>query len=169
MKRGQAEIVGLILIVLLLAVGFLFYVKFALSPDKGHEAYERYGETQFGQTFVLSLSQMTVRCGSVDYTLEELLKMVGEGTTRCDAEGTINAEVQRVLDETLRPWEKNYRLRFLYKARNGEPQPIDGLDVLTNPDVPEEQRCADELPHSSDYQLIPLNLASVEIRLDQCT
>ncbi len=68
MRRGQAEMIGLILIVLLLAAGFLLYIRFSVkAPEESIKA--RYEQTQMGQTFVTSLAKTQLACGGLTMTV----------------------------------------------------------------------------------------------------
>lgn len=170
-KRAQGEIIGLILIVILLAAGFMLYVKFGLNPanTSPKQAYET---TQLGQTYVNSLAKATITCGTQSFAVDELVREIAMGTTTCDAETTLNAFINSTLQQTLNPWGINYRLVIVRKMANGE-ETI-GLANFTNGNVTTLKRCNDPLgpnpmDRTSDTYLVSLNAGSAEIRLEQCS
>ncbi len=173
MKRGQAEIIGLVLIVLLLAIGFMLYVKFGLNADDD-SSRASYEQTQLGATFVNSLAKAQLHCGtsSKPYAVEELVKEIAMGTTRCDAEDALtaylNAPGTGVLNKTLDEWGVNYRLLFVKKSKNGESGI--GLPEFNNTNIPVDQRCSPRRDRVADAYLVPLAPVpgTVEIRLEQC-
>jgi len=169
-RRAQAEMIGLVLIVLLIAVGFLLYVKFSVT-GKGGGAQESYETTQLGQSFVNSLAKSTVTCGGVGYSVEELVRDVAAGTTRCPAEQTLESRINDSLHATLDPWGINYRLVVVRKT--GDREETIGLANFTNGRLRPEQRCDDPrgtspMDRAADDYLVTGAGASVSIRLEQC-
>lgn len=165
MRRAQAEIIGLVLILILLAVGFLLYVRFGLmSPESTMR--ESYESTQFGQSFVDSLAKSTLKCGGVTYTVQELITEIAKGTTRCPAETTLSQDVRDILDATLDKWGINYRLVIV---RRGAVEQGIGLANFTNPNIPSTERCSNAMDTIS-VDAVPIAgvVPAVEMRLEQC-
>ncbi len=167
-RRGQAEIVGLMLIVVLLAVGFLLYIKFSLAPDQQANAYQNYASTQLDQTFLVSLLSTDAMCGGLRYSVSDLVAAVATGNERCDAETALNDTLTTVLNRTLDPWGINYRLVFLKKT--GDSSQGIGLEEYVNQDYPPVAQCTAEKDHT--VQSFPVSIASglgtVEAQLWQC-
>lgn len=166
MNRGQAEIIGLVVIILLLAVGFLFYVRFNFN-HQGHDTKAAFEKSTLGQSFVNSLAETTVICGGINYTVADLVRDVAKGTPRCDAETTLNTFFRGVLQKTNYLWGRNYNLSVV--RRSSDSLETIGLEDFSNPD--EQERCNSHVPHTTDYYLLPAYgglLFPVEIRLMQC-
>ncbi len=170
-RFAQAEIIGLIFILLFLAVGFLFYVKFSFQEeDEGlRETYER---KQLGITFVTSLPSVTVACGSQHYPVRTMIETIAttRGTAFCSSsmEDALSTKIKELLNATLDEWGVNYRLVIARKTGSGE-QGI-GLPNFTNPNIPLRERCDETKPRLPDAHLLSLHPSpgSVEIRLEQC-
>ena len=93
--RGQAEMMGLAVIMILLALGFLFYVKFFLKVP-GNNIRASYEQTQLGQTFLNSLAKTELECGISTYTVQRLVKSIASGQPTCDAELTLELFLEGV-------------------------------------------------------------------------
>ena len=166
MRRGQAEIIGLALILVLLGIGFLLYVRFSLTADQGGGMRQRYESTQFGQTFVNSLAKSSIACGGQNYTVEELIKEVAQGTTRCAAEQALDERITHALSRTMDGWGVNYRLVIV---RKGAVEQTIGLRNFTNPDILERERCSATMDTTAvDAYPIAGVAPPVEMRLEQC-
>lgn len=167
-ERGQAEMIGLVLIVLFLAVGFLLYIKFAFTPDRQSAKLAHYEQTQFGTTFVTALAQTTTTCDGVKFTVEELLRDIATGRTRCSAEAALDEIVTDILNRTLDDQGVNYFLVFLRRVDKNRYEPF-GLKNYTNKNYAAELRCRPEMGTIPDTYPIVLNTGNVEIRLAQCS
>ncbi len=159
--KGQAEMMGLALIMVLLAVGFLLYVKFALVPDT-----TPLPRTQLGQTFVNSLVKTEIDCGPSLYTVEELLVMVATENENCDAQGSLQTNIDNFLNQSLDLWGINYRLTIVNQKTEA---PI-GLPVFVNRNIPLEEQCNENMDRVAD--VYPVSLypipGNLEVRLEQC-
>jgi hypothetical protein len=169
--------IGLVLIVILIAVGFLLYVHFGLNPSNTSPKQE-YETTQLGQSFVDSLAKTELQCGQLHPTVEELIREIANGETRCEQPGmtttqTLEEYVNNTLSQTLIPWGINYRL-VVIQTRGSADETI-GIVNFTNPNplISAAERCND--PHSrnrmsrtSDDYLISGTTPAVKLRLEQC-
>ena len=168
MKRAQAEMIGLLLIVILLAIGFLFYVQFSLSgDDRNYQA--DFAQTQLGQSYVYSLAKTELQCGGQTYTVADLVKEVAQGT-RCPAEDALEELITNTLASTHYLFGSNYRLVIVQKLTDGE-ETI-GLKNFTNPDYPVAEQCnvGRRMVHDSNHYSIPsYGGLLVHIRLEQCS
>ncbi len=175
-RRGQAEIIGLLLIVILLAIGFLLYIRFSLQSEEN--SFKTSFETsQLGQSFVTSLVASNRPCGVQESTLGGLLKEIARGTGKCDRPGLTTEEqvknyIAKVLEETSYLFGRNYNLTFVRVTGTSE-EPLDktNLPPFTNPDIPPKEQCTPRTPGVTlDYQTIQLypNPGAVDVRLYLC-
>jgi len=174
-RRGQAEIIGLLLIVILLAVGFLLYVRFNLQAEDS--SFKTSFETsQLGQSFVTSLVAASRPCGSQSSTLGGLLKEIARGTGKCDTTAPTEDQVQTYISEVLKNtnylFGRNYNLTLL-RVTGTTTELLDKtqLPPFTNPDIPKKERCTPRTDGvTMDYQTVQLypNPGAVEVRLYLC-
>jgi hypothetical protein len=87
-RQGQAEIFGLVLIVLFIAIGFLLFIRFTLNSDQGQSLKAVYDGKQTGQTFVNSLTKVELDCGNGKVaSIRDLLIDLASGKEHtCDGE-----------------------------------------------------------------------------------
>ena len=162
MRKGQSEMIGLALIMILLAVGFLIYVRFTLTTD----TVQSYEETQLGQTFVNSLAKSDTLCDGERVQVEQLIKELASGEEICNE---FFFHINEILESTLNEWGYNYRLLVLLKR--GEL--LEPLLLLNNTRIHEEAPtavCNDRMSRAADTYPIPLHpLPGVaERRLEIC-
>lgn len=171
MDRGQAEIVGLLIIVMLITVGFLFYVRFVLYTE-GNLIVDAHEETQLGQTFVNSLAVTDVTCGSRRFSVESMIRDIAAGragSAPCDMAQELDAAITAILDETLRKWGVNYRL-WVARRVSGQLERVEEIPEYNNTLYEPAERCSAYKDRTLDFyliQLYPLPQA-VELRLEQC-
>ena len=154
-RRAQAEIIGLALIVILIAIGFLLYVKFSLT-GAGTSARESFEQTNL--------------------TLEKHLQYIADGNPRCSSPGheeVIHAFLNETLNRTLSSWGINYRLVIVTKrvGTSSEDPIASGFPNFTNPLYPANERCSDRMDRNADHYEIsvpPSYTKTVEIRLERC-
>jgi hypothetical protein len=172
MNKGQAEIMGLVLIVLLIAVGFLLYVKFGLTKQATDEL-SRYEKSNLGQTFLNSIVKAEVPCTPGDprrYSLQELLEQTASGTPKCP-EATITDFINRTLNKTLDAWGLNYQFRLVINRSTFFEPLSDHIPNYTNPMYPAQQRCNARMDHSQDtypIQVKPSYTQTIELQLLRC-
>ncbi len=173
-RRGQAEMIGLVLIVVILAIGFLLYIKFSLEGESN--AFRQDFETsQLGQSFVTSLVQSEMACGTEPESVEKVVQDIARGTTRCDGLSTTEARLQAHLaaafTATHELWGRNYNLS-LVRSAGGDEELLDPVQLppLTSP-LYEGRVCGQRTPGVTlDHQRIELypNPGRVELRLYLC-
>lgn len=153
--RGQTEIIGLMLIMVVLAIGFLFYIRF--STDTNDQP--RTTENELTRTFLSSLVKTDIACGS---TVQNAVKRLANGNPTCTA-----SELTSFFNDTLTPtftrWGYNYRFVV---DREGE----ELLPVLTNANIPDAARCNPSMDRIAEREIIRLypNPGNAEIRLELC-
>ncbi|RME30835.1 hypothetical protein D6789_04480 [Candidatus Woesearchaeota archaeon] len=168
-QRGQAEIIGLVIIVILITLGFLLYVGFTLSRET-RTTNDYVGQTQLGQTLVNALATTDIFCGANHAAVEDLIRDVVVGrSVPCDAAREVETFFTLVLGQTLDVWGVNYRL-FIGERDGLRVTPHEDFRVLTNPSIPSDERCSDTSDRTVDVYLIQLfpSPGQVELRLEQC-
>ncbi len=178
MRRAQAEIIGLLLIVVLIAIGFLLYIRFSSSGSGSTKA--AFEQNQMGQTFVNSLVLAQVTCDGRLYQVRDLLRDVATGTApdTCGdgrtPERLLNATFSDVLDGTLGAWGVNYRFLVLRTLPDGSEEPLSAaLPELRNAQYAGTGTCdATYRPRVAIGRTVrPLGLAGageIEVRLEEC-
>jgi hypothetical protein len=179
MNKGQAEIMGLVLIVLLIAVGFLLYVKFGLTKQ-ATDVRAQYEQSNLGQTFLNSIVKAEVPCAPGDarvYSLQKLLEQTASGKPKCSGsqEALITAFITQTLTKTLDEWGLNYQFRLVIRRGTQSASEFEQLSGLipnfTNAAYPVQQRCNPRTDHSQDtysFQLPPSFTQTIELQLLRC-
>ena len=137
--KGQIEIMGLIVIVILVAVGFFVYMVFVLNaPDE--EPVKEYAEDQLAQSFLSSLVKTQTPCGFSfdklvqDCSLERNIDCLGK-----DSCHIVNDTVIIILNKTLDEWGypynlsiKKLNLEYLNKKCNAtSDRGTQGMEMIT--------------------------------------
>lgn len=141
-KKGQMEIIGLVIIVILLTLGMLFLAMFALNEDSGKKIFTRKGLATSTATAIL---KTTVECtqenGDIVYpslgkdVLEDCAKnkeLPDCSVYSCDGKHCcvfFNEMAQRLLDSTLGKWNKKYEFKAEMIYKDATPIP---LSFITN-------------------------------------
>jgi len=114
MKRAQAEIMGLLLIVIIIALGFIFYLRFVAKDDGGSTIIQDFKEDDLGNSFVASISKSTVECGTRQLPVKTILAGIVQGNTICsNQEDVLRTYFKTVLENTLKPMGINYNFTIL--------------------------------------------------------
>lgn len=171
--------VGLILIVLLLVVGLLLYLRFAVRGDQGASTRERYQGSQLGQTFVNSLLKTEIECQGRGATpIRDVIAELGRGESICDDPPTgtvahLNETIEGLLEHSLDRLMVNYRLLILRPTNVGNEENLEpGLGPYTNSNYPEPEQCGPAW-RSIDANQVSIPLAPVPgtiyVRLERCS
>ena len=172
MKKAQAEMIGLMLIVIILAVGLMLYIKFSLTAPSVKESYET---TPLGQSFVTSLSQAEMYCGAQPWSISDILKEVARGRQPCGptTEQDVQSFIESAFVATNGLWGRNYNLTIIRRDSGGSQMLLDAVNLppFTNPVYPPLERChSDKSGVVLDYQPIELYPypGMVELQLYLC-
>ncbi len=169
-RRGQAEMVGLILIVLLLAVGFLLYLSFAFDDQEEGPVRER-----LGSSFVTSLLHSELDCPDGRASVRQLLQEIARGEARCPGNGKtteerLSAHLSLMLERSDWLFGRHYNLSLMRRIGDRlEPLDPAALPPLTSPRY--ERPCTPRTPGVTlDHQQAELypQPGSVELRLHLC-
>lgn len=118
MKRGQTEIIGLVIIVLIITIGLLFYVSSATNEDitnTGGELYDSYSKSELSTSFLQTLLHTDVAECQASY--EDVVKDCGRGRNklRClDSCAQAKIVLEDVMNTTLNVWDYPYELAIHY-------------------------------------------------------
>jgi len=110
MRKGQMEILGLAIIVVLVMMGVLFAIMFVLRAPSADTA-ATYRESQLASSMVTSILGTTTPCNEA--TVTELLQDCAV-FTRLNCGGRTSCEeahdaITAMLDGTLKEWQRSYR------------------------------------------------------------
>lgn len=122
-KRGQIEIMGLLLIMILVAIGLIFVVKVVFTKKPANQL-QTYDAERLTSSFVNVLLQTDTQCTS-DTTFQDLLidcaKMPGaQGTIIC-ANGQrscpyANETISHILENSIDQWGVMFQPGYEFKA-----------------------------------------------------
>jgi len=176
MKKAQAEIIGLVLIVLLLGIGFLLYIKFSYGNDATPKS--AYESTSLGQSFVNSLAKSELNWCGKDVSVEAIVKSIATGGETCAKAGEPTQEAalkeyleKEVLLKTFDEWGVNYRLSIMRPGTNPSLVSTSGLPQITNSKIIlDAEKCNDKMNRARATYPIVLapNPGRVEIWFEQC-
>ena len=111
-KKSQAEIVGLVIIVLLITIGFLFFVKFVIMREKP-DTKESFVHSELASNTLNVLLKTTTNCERCDVT-ELFQDCAGFKRIECDEDSScvkVNEVVEFILNESLEQWNKQYEFK----------------------------------------------------------
>ena len=109
-SKAQVEIIGLLLIIILVSMGILFALYFAVNPAK--DTY-----VQAAKESILAANWLNTMLGTttgcLDRTTKELLQDCALGTTiKCPGDKNscqyANETIGTMLDRTLNAWQRSY-------------------------------------------------------------
>lgn len=119
-KRGQTEIMGLVIIVVLITMGMLFLAIFAVKDSPEKKIFTRKGLAYSGMSTIL---KSEVYCDSqANYLqvgedlLEDCAKYYDDSFSNLDCSGMHSCEflenyIGQVLNETLGQWNKDFQFK----------------------------------------------------------
>jgi hypothetical protein len=109
-KRGQMEIMGLVIIVILVAIGMLFAIQFLINAPAGRET-SAVKESTMAANLLNTMLSTTTEC--YDRNIRELLQdcALTGGSTNCLGQSSCDYardQIQLMLDNTVGVWNKDY-------------------------------------------------------------
>lgn len=122
MNRGQIEIVGLMIIVILVTMGMLFYVSYSSREiDRPNDA-KKFVDTEIGTSFISALLKTNVCNVNVDDLITDCAKTNRQitcgGLNSCEQ---LNQTVRDVLNNTLEVWDLPYEFTIRLTQDRTEP------------------------------------------------
>ena len=115
--RSQLEIMGLVIVVILISLGLLFVLQFAVLRG-GEPAKKTFTQEQIAANTVNALLITTTECQGLDVT-ELIQDCASFRDVRCEGQNAcefVDAAIEQVLADTLQKWGKKYNLS-IYDAR----------------------------------------------------
>ena len=154
-KKSQAEIVGLVIIVLLITIGLLFVVKFVVLK-KPSDVKKTFVHSELASNMVNVLLKTTTDCkgSSVTELFQDCaaFKRINcEGFDSCEK---VNDTIRIILTNTMEEWNKQYEFRAY----------IPGNDPISS-----YGSCAPRADRESKTYPIPTDWGTLFIKLDICS
>ena len=154
--KGQMEIMGLVIIIILISLAILFVLQFIILRPQS-DLRESFTHKEIAANTVNSMLDTTTDCR--DMALSQLLIDCTEGGyIQCPTGNSCNHAsniINTILEGTLDQWNKEYSLTI--KAEN--------QDVLT----PFGNQCIGEKTSSAPCCILPTAAGPIQINLDICT
>ena len=124
-KRGQMEIMGLAVVVILVIVGITLLIRFSLTPAK--QTKEKFEAGQLPETIITALEQSTTDCQ--EQSMANLIEDCGAfgGTIQCEpgknscqyTQESINGVLVELLERMLK-----YKYKVIKVESKGKPEEI---------------------------------------------
>jgi len=125
--RGQQEIIGMVIIVIMISIGFLFFAKFAIDSNTDKSVFVRKGLSYSTMSAILNTQ---VECDTTsksmgEQALEECLlyasanEYCDSGQNACDLFINVSSTM---LEQTVGAWGKNYELRVFKTSVGYDPE-----------------------------------------------
>ncbi len=160
--KGQMEIMGLVVIVMLLSVGLLFVIKFVYLEPESNPRSEQL-DSQLAANLLNSMVQSTATNCS-NQKIKALFSDCAAGEEiRCDngmySCEYLNKTMHEILDATLGEWNRDYYFNATNTARNF----CTGVSCRGNEDIEIGTPCQGNYdlkfhPIQSDTKLVTVNL-----------
>ena len=155
-KKGQMEIFGLVIIVLLITLGMFIVIRFVVFGEED-EILKGYTQTQLAANFLGTLRRTTTECN--DMSIEQLIQTCATDPYKTCPSGSavcpyLEAQVDYLLQNTLVAWGNK---SFYFKAN------IPAHEIMiTNKD------CTGDDPGDLRQEVIPTNVGIVSTELKIC-
>jgi hypothetical protein len=127
-KKGQAEVIGLVIIVIMITLGMLFLVRFALDENPEKKIFTRKGLAYSSMSAVLKTQ---VVCDDpsgeqILYVGQHLIEDCAQNSVQFSCSGMdscdfLAQEIEIMLNETLGEWHKEYLFKSILL---GEAEPL---------------------------------------------
>ncbi len=177
MKKGQTEIVGLVIIVLLISIGFLFMVSFSFGKENKQNVFVRQGLAistleavikanpsegeggcKYGQESIQPLSEFIEACINGEESF------LSDSCLHDDICTFTKSQISRLLEKTIEEyWKKDYYFRVLNDKEESNPDLIVS-NIVSTPIV-----CPDNQDSSGPYQLETKSGGIITLELNICS
>jgi len=156
-KKSQAEIVGLVIIVLLITIGLLFVVKFVVLREPS-DVKKTFVHSELASNMVKVLLETTTTCkeSSVKDLFQDCAAFKRINCEELDSCEMVNDTIGKILTNSLDKWNKQYEFRA-YKS-NYKEHPISSYG-----------NCAKNADRESATYPIPAEWETLFIQLDICS
>ncbi len=162
-RKTQTEILGLVIIVILFAMGLLFGITLLAKKPAGAEIKHRFYSKELAQNFLLAMLKSNT-AGCKGLTMTELLRDCYEGGHKCNngynsCDNFRNITIY-ILNHTLDVQQREYYFRA-YVQRGGII--VENLINISTPN------CREGMEGVLGNQPIPLDPGTIEVDLYVCT
>ena len=156
-KKSQAEIVGLVIIVLLITIGLLFVVRFVVLR-KPSDVKQTFVHSELASNMINVLLKTTTDCKKSDVTdlFQDCAAFKRIDCDEVDSCEMVNDTIEKILNNSLDKWNKQYEFRA-YKSNDKE-HPISSYG-----------KCANNADRESATYAIPAEWETLFLQLDICS
>lgn len=161
-RKSQTEIIGLVIIVLLILVGFMLYVRFSLLAPK-EDTKNEFTKAELATNMVNVMMKTTTDCR--DATVQDLLKdCATEGRISC-VSSSVSVKscdysqniIKTMADSTLEKWSRGYTITF-YRADQS-------VQFTVNDS---SNQCLNNRNYKSAFSYVPLNPGTATLKIQLC-
>jgi len=154
-KKSQAEIVGLVIIVLLITIGLLFFVKFVVLKEPS-DTKNTFINSELANNMLDVLLRTTTDCkeSSVSDLFQDCAtfkKIDCDGLDSCEK---VNETIEWILTGSLDKWSKQYEFRAY---------------IPDNDPISSYGKCATNADRESKTYPIPTDWGTLFIKMDICS
>jgi len=154
-KKSQAEIVGLVIIVLLITIGLLFFVKFVVLKEPS-DTKNTFINSELANNMLDVLLRTTTDCkeSSVSDLFQDCAtfkKIDCDGINSCEK---VNETIEWILTGSLDKWSKQYEFRAY---------------IPDNDPISSYGKCATNADRESKTYPIPTDGGTLFIKMDICS
>ena len=176
-KKGQSEIFGLLIIVILFAAGIIFAMSVMMDDgDDGQTLQQEYHSAEIAQNYVLALMKTNVM-DCKEKSLEELLVDCYYGEYKCenstysDSCNFFTNITSRMFNETLEKWGRSFYFTLDRTSRGGSSINIHNYSYRNCTPTMDKTFKGQSYQQVSPpgYVAIPLHPGTINVNLYFCT
>jgi len=155
-RKGQMEIIGLVIVVILIALGMLFLLKFVVFQPVGEERVS-FTQSQLASNTLGSILNTITTCqedGKV--TISDLIQDCASGK---DCDGDVSScdflrdTVSLILDSSLKEWNRDYEFMVVRQTQN-----LDLIDPIVNGDCTQSKKGSNQPLRTRSRELLNVQL-----------
>ncbi len=123
-RRGQTEIMGLTIIVILVTIGMFFSI--TLKQDEKTDVASVYTDERLTGDFLITfLNTKALHCNAKmrDLARDVILESVGRGSYSCGGNSSrtyFNTTLDRIVDQTIYLWGRDFEINYSYTDEETE-------------------------------------------------
>ena len=120
-KKSQTELIGLAIIIIIIAMGFIFYIRF-YEPSTGVKGKQDFMDTKLASNMLSVILRTTDKCQDIE--MKNLIQACAEGVSTvlyCDTYrpcDRVRDQIALILQDSLDQWGHQYELTA--KKRGGD-------------------------------------------------
>jgi len=155
-KKSQAEIIGLVIIILLITIGLLFFVRFVVLNPK-QDAKGSYVDSELASNMINVLLKTTTDCKKSSMT-ELFQDCAGFKRIECNDGMDSCAKIQQVSGEIFNKTLEEWRKPYSFKAY-----------IIGGATIDERGNCSANADRVSKTYPVPTDRGTLFITLDICS